>query len=117
MYKKTKHSPTFSQRGQIIAERNAHDFIRNVAPNAYKFNDAAKRNKTMDMLCSELKENGYYFELVYDAGHGKRYVMFVFRASIDKDYDTRIKENQGARRMALDFQCAPENTMYDAMEP
>lgn len=116
MYKHTKHSPSFSQRGQIIADKGAHALISSGYPRAYTIADAAAKSKTLDALRKELQERGYYFELIYDAAHGRRYVMFVFRASSDTDYDKRIRENQGARRMAFDFQCAPENTFYFSPE-
>ncbi len=113
MYLHTRHAPSFSRRGQIIADKAGHAFINNGFSRAYKFNDAAKANKTLDTLCSELRENGYYFELTYDAAHGRRYIMIVFRLSIDRDIDKRQAENRGARKMALtDFLCAPENSFY-----
>lgn len=114
MYRHTKHSPLFSQRGQIIADKAGHALISASYPRAYQLGDAAAKAKTLDALRAELKERGFYFELVYDAAHGRRYVMFVFMPSAASDYATRTKENQGARRLAFDFQCAPESSYYES---
>lgn len=116
MYKHTKHAPSFSQRGQIIADRATHNVIASGYPKAYTIGDAAAKSKTLDALRKELRERGYYFELVYDAAHGRRYVMFAFMASSASDYNKRIAENNGARRMAFDFTCAPDNTFYHSPE-
>ena len=115
-YTHTKHSPGFSRRGQIVAESNVHTIISAHFHQVYKLGDMASRGKTLTAMLAEFKERNVYFEIIFDAAHGKRYLLIAFMASGDADYDTRIKENQGARRQAFDFLSAPENTYYERFD-
>lgn len=73
----------FTQKGLIVASAEMHAAIQAAAPNAYKVtswqNDRSP--KTQKSLCDLLRAPpfGHYSESVFDAPHGFRYLLFVYR--------------------------------------
>lgn len=73
---------TAKQIALIIASDAAHNEIQARTPSAYRIPNFADgvMPKTRGALSEALTDAGYAWEVVFDAAHGRRYVLFVYKA-------------------------------------
>ena len=73
-------TPHATQKGLVIGNADVHAVLATDAPNAYKVKDWAngKQPMTSAQACSALIRAGFHLETVFDAAHGRRYVLFAY---------------------------------------
>lgn len=77
--------PTFTQTGLIVASNAVHTALKSAIPGAYKVtswqNDRSP--KTQDKFWSWIKSQNLCAESVFDAAHGRRYILFIYQGNGD----------------------------------
>jgi len=70
----------------VVASSEAHEIIRRDAACAYAVADFGNGRSPgcWDKLRSALRPQGYSLEAVFDAAHGRRYMLFVYRDQADR---------------------------------
>lgn len=80
MLKHLTYKGVYEARGLIIASPAAHFLISAHCPEAYRIRSFENKRspKTQAKLRAVLLMREYLFESVFDAQHGKRYLLFVY---------------------------------------
>ena len=70
-----------SRINMIVADDAAHAFIRSAEPRAYEVASfsGSRSARTWAKLAPALQSGGYVGESVFDAAHGSRYMLFVYK--------------------------------------
>ena len=72
------------QKGLIIGPQDVLDILPS---RAFKIADfgSNKSPKTFSVMKDKLREKGADAELIFDAAHGKRYILFIYRNGLERN--------------------------------
>lgn len=85
-----------SRRGNIVANNSVLETVSAHCPLAFKVKsfDNSHSPKTQRALCEVMRGYGFTCESIFDAAHGRRYMLFIYAG-------------REGRKACFEFVCAP----------